>query len=48
MVLQGIFLANESDVNGIFKKEFQRCYPVEFKVFKDFIPKEEQDDLLKA
>jgi len=48
MVLQGIFLANESDVKWYFQEGISEIYPAEFKVFKNFIPKEEQDDLLKA
>lgn len=48
MVLQGIFLANEDDVKWYFQKGISEIYPAEFKIFKDFIPKDEQEDLLKA
>ena len=48
MVLQGIFLANEEDVKWYFQKGISEIYPAEFKIFKDFIPKAEQDNLLEA
>lgn len=48
MLLQGIFLATESDFNWYFQKGISDIYPIEFKKFRDFIPKEEQDNLLEA
>ena len=48
MVLQGIFLANEDDVKWYFQKGISEIYPAEFKIFKDFIPIDEQDNLLEA
>lgn len=48
MVLQGIFLANEDDLKWYFQKGISEIYPEEFKIFKDFIPKDEQNNLLEA
>jgi len=48
MILQGIFLATESDLKWFFKEGISEIYPAEFKKFKDFIPKEEQKNLLEA
>lgn len=48
MILQGIFLAREKDLDWYFKDGLSEIYPDEFKMLKDYIKKEEQDDLLKA
>ena len=48
MILQGIFLATESDLKWFFQEGISEIYPAEFKKFKDFIPKKEQNNLLEA
>ncbi|MCY7007389.1 prolyl aminopeptidase [Fusobacterium simiae] len=48
MILQGILLATESDLNWYFQEGISEIYPSEFKIFKEFIPKEEQSNLLEA
>ncbi|MDC7955253.1 prolyl aminopeptidase [Fusobacterium simiae] len=48
MILQGILLATESDLNWYFQEGISEIYPSEFKIFKEFIPKEEQNNLLEA
>ena len=47
MVLQGIFLANESDVKWYFQEGISEIYPAEFKVFKNLFLKKNKMIYLK-
>nr|WP_241635329.1 prolyl aminopeptidase [Fusobacterium gastrosuis] len=48
LFLQGICLSNKSDLLWFFQNGLSEIYPDEFKKFKDFIPPEEQNNLLEA
>lgn len=48
LFLQGICLANEDDLFWFFQEGLNKIYPNEFKKLKDFIPEEDQDNLLNA
>lgn len=48
MILQGVFLATKNDLNWYFQEGISEIYTIEFKKFKEFIPKDEQNNLLKA
>lgn len=48
LILQGIFLAVQDDLEWFFQKGLSEIYPAEFKILKDFIPIEEQGNIIKA
>lgn len=48
LILRGIFLGRNSDINWLCKEGASYFYPKEFEVFKSYIPVDEQDDLVKA
>lgn len=48
LVLRGIFLGRQSDVDWLFKYGASEIYPDRFEKFKNFIPLEERNDLVKA
>lgn len=48
LILQGIFLAREEDIKWFFESGLSEIYPDEFEKFKNYIPVEEQNNLLDA
>lgn len=48
LVLRGIFLGRDEDVNWLFQEGAGYFYPEEFERFRDFIPEEEREDLVSA
>ena len=48
LILRGIFLGRQSDVDWLFQEGAGYFYPEEFARFKNYIPEAEQDDLVTA
>lgn len=48
LILQGICLSKKDDLLWFFQSGLSEIYPDEFRKFKDFIPKDEQGNMLKA
>lgn len=48
LVLRGIFLGRQSDIDWLFQEGASYFYPEEFQKFKRFIPIDEQHDLVNA
>ncbi|MBR7928345.1 prolyl aminopeptidase [Aerococcaceae bacterium zg-ZUI334] len=48
LILRGIFLGRQSDVDWLFQEGAGYYYPEAFEQFKQFIPESEQDDLVQA
>lgn len=48
LILRGIFLGRQSDIDWLFKKGASEFYPIEFSEFKSHVPLGQQHDLVKA
>ena len=48
LILRGIFLGRQEDSDWLFQFGASEFYPEAFALFRDFIPQEEQDDLVAA
>ena len=48
LTLRGIFLGRQEDSDWLFQFGASEFYPEAFALFRDFIPHEEQDDLVTA
>lgn len=48
LILRGIFLGRKADIDWLYNGGAGQFYPEEFQRFKNFIPKDEQNDLVDA
>lgn len=48
MVLRGIFLGRDEDVKWLYQEGASYFYPENYKIYRDFIEVEKQDDLVSA
>lgn len=48
LVLRGIFLGRQSDIDWLFKQGASEFYPIEFNRFKSHVPSNQQHDLVSA
>lgn len=48
LVLRGIFLLRKKELDWFYQDGASKIYPDAYQTYRNFIPKDEQDDLLKA